>query len=94
MSHLKRDEFDTDKLIEGLQWKLEGIVGKPVMRMAGPELRSFLEFEVRQALHDAFAEAESLYLRDMIQQSEQSTRTLLEGVLAGVHLGQQSKEGE
>jgi hypothetical protein len=92
---LKERSFDSDEIVENLKYELGFVVGKPVMRMAGPELLSFIDNEVRRALHNAFARCEALYIREMCDRSAQSSRTLLEGVLAGAELARKlSNEGE
>lgn len=83
---LKSDDYDPTPAIERLTWALRNHLGGPLFRMAEPEIRDFLCFEVGGALRDAFSEAESIYLRDMCKQSDQASRNLLQGVLAGAEV--------
>jgi hypothetical protein len=89
---LKSDDYDPETILAGLRKDLYYAVGGPVMRMAGPELEEFLDYSVRRALMSAFSRAESLYIDDMVKQADQSSRTLLEGILAGATVGRQKRK--
>jgi len=90
-------KFDPSKIIEGLRYKLHHYLGGPVMRMAGPELEDFLEYEVRDALLSAYQEAEFRWQRDQIEVNNEYSLLMLKSALAGAELGAKSerkKKGE
>ena len=89
---LKSDNYDSSEAVERLVWDARHAVGETGWRVVGPELEGFIRYEVAGALLSAFSKAEALYVREQFDRSEQSSRTLLEGVLAGCKLGRASKE--
>ncbi len=80
---LKSDDYDPSEIVEDLVWRARGVMGKPVWRMAGPEIESFIRNEVTEALFSAFSQAEGLYLNEAIKLSHQHTTTILEAALTG-----------
>jgi hypothetical protein len=92
MSVLESDSYDPSSAVESLIRGIRYHLGGPGYRMVGPEIESFIRVEVADALRGAFREAESAYLRQMCEQSDRATATLLQGVLAGTKLGRQAKE--
>ena len=91
---LKSDGFDADPILDDLREELFYAVGKPVMRMAGPELEGFLDFYVRRALLKAFSKAEALYINDMVKQANQSSRNMFEAVMAGAEVERLKRQAE
>jgi hypothetical protein len=83
---LKVDNYDTSipvkDLISQARWQL----GEPVWRLAGPEIAAFIRSEVQDALRDAFYKAESLYIDNMVKQADQSSRNMMNAILAGANL--------
>ena len=91
---LHKPKFDTTKIIERLRYALMRSVGGPVMRLAGPELEDFLQFDVEEALRDAYAEAEMRWQRDQINLQHEYSALMLKSVLAGVELASKEEEDE
>lgn len=89
---LKSDKYDSSEAVEHLVWDARRAVGEPGWRLVGPELEDFIRHEIAGALLTAFSKAEALYVNEAFHRQEQSSRTLLEGVLAGAKLGRASKE--
>jgi hypothetical protein len=88
---LKIDQFDPEPILAALREDLFYTLGKPIMRMAGPEMEAFIEYSVRDALGRAFSAAESLYIGDMVKRADQSSRSMLEAVMAGAEIGRRKR---
>ena len=88
---LKADDYDPSETLERLRWQLRDALGSPLWRIAGLELDDFLEHEVREALREAFSKAEAIYVHERFKQADQSSRTLLEGILAGAELARRKR---
>lgn len=91
---LHSDKFDPQPILDELHEDLFSYVGKPIMRMAGPELQWFLDDSVRRALVKAFSQAETLYIKDIVKQADQSSKTLMEGIMAGAKLAEWKENRE
>ena len=83
---LKSDAFDPEPILEELREDIASFVGRPLARMARPELEDFIDYRVRRALLKAFSMAETLYINDMVKQADQSSRNMFEAVMAGAKI--------
>ena len=89
---LKRDDYDPSALVQRLRWRLREALGPAIYRMAEPELNLFFEYDVPDALIDAFSDAEHAYLKDIVARQSEASANMLAAALAGADLGRRSRE--
>lgn len=87
---LEVEKYDTTKEINELRLDIRHRLGDPMYRMVRNEIETFLQNDVGAALKRAFSDAEAIYVFRIFDNSEASSRTLLEGVMAGIELGKQA----
>lgn len=89
---LESKTFNTDELVAAAQRALWFRLGSVGIRLVESEIDRFFKYDLPELFRDAYRKAESEGIRLAVAQAEQSSRTLLEGVLAGVELAEKKKK--